>query len=120
MFSNAKAQSWWNLRLRLENSLRLLKGEKIDRKDYYLSFSSDIKDLDSIFLELAQATYEEDNSGRIKVDKVPGMNSVIVEGKDKPRKSPNKADAIVYSFVDDLEGGLRAHQPKSRKVKVIG
>jgi phage terminase large subunit len=119
MFANAKAQSWWNLRLRLENSLKLIKGEKLDRDDYYLSFSSAIPDLDSIFNELAQATFEEDNSGKIKVDKAPGMHTVEIEGKDKDRRSPNKADAIIYSFVGDLVRGLQAHKSVVKKAKVI-
>lgn len=120
MFSNAKAQSWWNLRLRLENSMRLLKGLKIDRKDYYLSFSSELDKIDSIFLELAQATFEEDNSGRIKVDKAPGIREIEIDGKKKQRKSPNKADAINYSFAGDLIRGLQAHRPQTKQVKVIG
>lgn len=119
-FRNAKAQSWWNLRLRLENSMRLLRGEKIDRPDYYLSFSSDIKNLDSIFTELAQATFEEDNSGKIKVDKAPGVRTIVIEGKDKERKSPNKADGIIYSFAGDLVKGLKAHRAGTKKAEVIG
>jgi hypothetical protein len=98
--------------------MKLLRGEKIDRKDYYLSFSSKVKGLDSIFLELAQATYEEDNSKRIKVDKAPGVHTIEVDGKDKERKSPNKADALIYAYAGDLERGLKAHQPKSRRAKV--
>lgn len=120
MFVNAKAQSWWNVRLRLENSMRLLRGERIDRPDYYLSFSSDIKNLDSIFTELAQATFEEDNSGKIKVDKAPGVRKVSIEGKEKDRKSPNKADGIIYSFAGDLANGIKAHTRGVKKAEVIG
>ena len=120
MFANPKAQTWWNLRLRAENSLRLLRGQEIDRKDYFLSFSSEIPNLDRIFMELAQATYEEDNSGKIKVDKAPGVREVIVEGKRKTEKSPNLGDGTNYAFAGDLAKGLRAFQPASKKVKVIG
>ena len=119
MFSNAKAQSWWNIRLRLENSMRLIRGEKLDRADYYLSFSSDIKDLDSIFMELAQATFEEDNSGKIKVDKVPGVRKILIDGKEKDRKSPNKADGILYAYAGDLVKGLKAHTHGTKKAEVI-
>ena len=89
--------------------MRLLRGEKIDRKDYYLSFSSDIKNLDSIFMELAQATFEEDNSGKIKVDKAPGVRTVLIDGKEKDRKSPNMADGCNYAYAGDLVNGLKAH-----------
>jgi len=120
MFKNAKAQGWWNLRLRLENSMRLLRGEKIDRSDYYLSFSSQLTNRETIFTELSQATYEYDNSGRIKVDKAPGMRKVEVEGKDKDRKSPNLADSTKMAFAGDLIYGLKAHQEAPMKAKVIG
>lgn len=120
MFANAKAQLWWNFRLRLMNSMRLIRGKKIDRKDYFISFDSDIEGLESIFRELAQATFEEDNSGRIKVDKAPGIHTVEVEGKDKERRSPNNADAILLSFAGDISSGLRAHQPGRKKAKVYG
>lgn len=119
-FKNAKAQIWWNLRLRLENSMRLLRGEKIDRNDYYLSFSSLIPNLDSIFMELAQATYEEDNSDKIVVDKAPGVYTVQIDGKDKKRRSPNLGDGCNMAFAGDLTNGIRAHQPGVRKAEVIG
>lgn len=118
-FLNAKAQSWWNVRLRLENSMRLIRGEKIDRNDYYLSFSPAITDLDSIFLELSQATFDEDNSGKIKVDKDPAIKEIEIDGKKRTRKSPNKADSLNYSFASDLQSGIQAHIPKGRKAEVI-
>jgi phage terminase large subunit len=118
-FLNAKSQGWWNLRLRLENSMRLIRGEKIDRNDYYLSFSPEIDDLDSIFLEMSQATFEEDNSGKIKVDKDPALKEIEVDGKKKFRKSPNKADSIKYAFASDLHNGIQAHRPKVKKAEVF-
>jgi hypothetical protein len=53
------------------------------------------------------------------VDKAPGMHTVEIEGKDKDRRSPNKADAIIYSFVGDLVRGLQAHKSVVKKAKVI-
>lgn len=119
MFANLKAQGWWNLRLRAENSLRLLRGEKIYPEDYYLSFSSTIPDLDSMLRELAQATFRYNNSGRLLVDKTPGMNTVIVDGEEVERKSPNKADACKYAFASDLAGGIQAHSAQRLTVEVI-
>ena len=108
-FKNVKAQLWWNGRLRLQNSMKLLAGHKIDRDGYYLSFSSEIKDLDMLFSELSQATYKTDSGGRIQVDKAPGIKEIQVDGKSKLIKSPNKADSTILSFARDLQFGLRAH-----------
>ena len=108
-FKNLKSQSWWNIRMRLENSIKLIKGHKIDRDGYYLSFSSDIKDLDGLFSELSQATYKIDSGGRVQVDKCPGIKMIRVDGKQKEKRSPNRADAVVYSIAHDLKFGLRAH-----------
>lgn len=108
-FKNLKAQSYWNLRLRLENSMKLLQGKDLDRPEYYLSFSSDIKELDHMFSELSQATYSSDTSGRIIIDKCPGIKEIKVEGKTKKIRSPNDADSCGYSFADDFIGkGLRS------------
>ena len=87
-FKNAKAQQWWNLRLRLQNSLKLLDGKKIDRDDYFLSFEGTIDDWRDTFIELAQATYREDNSGRKIVDKIPGMKTIVIDGKEEQVESP--------------------------------
>lgn len=108
-FKNVKAQLWWNMRLRLKNSMKLLEGHKIDRDGYFLSFSSKIPGLDSLFSELSQATYKTDGGGRILVDKAPGVKNIRVDGKQKVIKSPNKADSTILSFAKDLEFGLRAH-----------
>ncbi len=119
MFLNIKAQAWWNLRLRLDNSMRLIKGRKIDRPDYFLSFSSEIPGLESIFLELSQATWEETTAGKIKIDKSPGEKTKLIEGKNKIRKSPNKGDSVKMSFAGDLRGGLRAHKATPQKMKAV-
>jgi len=108
-FKNVKTQLWWNLRLRLKNSMKLLEGHKLDREGYYLSFNSSIPNLDSLFSELSQATYKTDGGGRIMVDKAPGNKEISVDGKKKVIKSPNKADSCILSFAKDLEFGLRAH-----------
>lgn len=108
-FKDVKSQLWWNLRLRLQNSMKLIEGKELDRQGYYLSFSSGISELDSLFSELSQATHKIDGGGRILVDKSPGIKEIRVEGRVKRVKSPNKADSTLLSFARDLEYGLRAH-----------
>lgn len=110
-FKNAKSQQWWNLRLRAENTIRMLEGETVARPDYYLSFdSSTIPEvqLETLLKEIAQASYKEDASGRIVIDKAPGDYEVEVEGKKEKRRSPNDGDSCGYSFIHDfIDRGLR-------------
>lgn len=116
-FKNAKSQQWWNLRLMVQNTLKLLDGKKIDREDYFLSFEGDIEDWRDAFIEMSQATYKEDNSGRKQIDKIPGIRtSMGTDGKETKYKSPNIADAIGYAFVGGFENGLRAHAEEITKI----
>ena len=108
-FKNAKAQQWWNLRLRLENTLNLLNGEKSARPQYILSFDPKLPDLDNLLLELAQATFAEDSSGRIFIDKMPASIVFLESGKKKRLRSPNLADAVGYSLLRSCYRGLKAN-----------
>lgn len=94
-FSKANSQLWWNLRLRVENTIKALDGEKVDlNKCFFIDGS--IYDIDKILAELSQCVYD-DTSGKIVVDKAP-------DGAD----SPNTADAIILSFANDIKKGLKA------------
>lgn len=95
-FRNLKAQSWWHLRLRVENTLRLIDGEQIN-PDSCLFIDGNIPCLDKMLLELAQASYKHED-GKLMVDKAP----------DDGMKSPNMADAVVMSFVHSFKKGLKA------------
>jgi len=95
-FSKVNAQAWWNLKLRLENTLKVLDGEKINLdKCFFLSGKLD--NLENVLLELSQCVYD-DSTGKIKIDKAP-------EG----RPSPNLADSIVLSFAHDIRKGLKSN-----------
>jgi phage terminase large subunit len=107
-FSNAKAQQWWNLRMRLENSMKIIQGKPVSRDDYYLSIDSSIQDIDLLIRELSQATYTEDASKRKKIDKAPAVD------EETKRRSPNIADAIGYAFADDFKRGLRVAAKKDK------
>ena len=105
-FKNCKSQQWWNLRLRAENTLRLLDGETIRDPSYYLSFDSSTIEpeaMDSLLRQLTQATWKEDSSGRIVIDKCPGDYEVTVDGKKEKRRSPNDGDSCGYAFVRDFQ-----------------
>ena len=94
-FHRVNAQAWWNLRLRVENTIKLLDGEKIDPAKCFF-IDGNIENLDEILAELSQCVYD-DSSGKIKVDKAP-------DGAP----SPNLADSIVMAFANDIKKGLKA------------
>jgi hypothetical protein len=95
-FAKLNAQAWWNLRLRVVNTRKLLRGEKVNPAKC-LFFDSKIHGLDKLLLELSQALYDYDASNRIKIIKAP-----------KDAQSPNLADACTMAFVYDIRRGLKA------------
>ena len=94
-FAMQNSQAWWNLKLRVQQTLMALEGEKVDL-DKCFFISSDIQDIDMLLVELSQCVYD-DSSGKIKVDKAP-------DGAD----SPNKADSVIMAYASDIRKGLKA------------
>ncbi len=86
-FSNAKAQAWWALRIRFQNTYRaVVEGMEID-PDEIISISPDLKELSALVMELSQPTYTINQVGKIVVDKKPDGT-----------KSPNLADAVMICY----------------------
>lgn len=88
-FANLKAQSWWWLRLRFQETFRALEGRDYD-PDFIISLSSehiDAKELALLTTELSQPTYTKNGSGKILVNKQPDGAS-----------SPNRADSVMICF----------------------
>jgi len=88
-FANLKAQSWWWLRLRFQETFRALEGRDYD-PEFIISLSSeDIapKELALLTTELSQPTYTKNGSGKILVNKQPDGAS-----------SPNRADSVMICF----------------------
>lgn len=97
-FSNRKAQSWWALRVRFENTYqRRVKGRDDISIDDCISINPQLVHLQKLCRELSQPTYGLNERGKIKVNKAPD---------DTP--SPNLADSVVIAFA-----------PKTRKRKGI-
>lgn len=86
-FGNAKAQGWWDLRNRFEETYKAVNGKKDYNKDNLISISSLIPNLKKLLIELSQPTYKENNVGKIIVDKMPDT-----------ALSPNLADALMIAF----------------------
>jgi len=86
-FANRKAQGWWNLRIRVENTYKwVVKGIKCD-PDEILSIPSNLPEAMKLIAELSQPTYETNGLGKIVINKKPdGM------------PSPNMADDVMMLF----------------------
>lgn len=94
-FLNAKAQAWWELRIRFQRTFRAVQavkaGERIDyAADDLIVLSSKITDLGKLERELSQPTYTQTTAGKIIVDKAPKDPTT-----GRARKSPNKGDAVM-------------------------
>lgn len=86
-FGNLKAQSWWALRLRFQNTFRaVVQGMPFD-PDSIISIDPALDELNNLISELSQPTYSINQVGKVIVDKVP-------EGA----ASPNLADAVMISY----------------------
>ena len=87
-FANLKAQSWWSLRMRFQNTYRALKGMEYE-PDNLISLSSEIdkNEFDQLVMELSQPTYMKNGVGKILVNKQP--DGAV---------SPNRADSVMICF----------------------
>lgn len=88
-FANLKAQSWWSLRLRFQETFRALDGREYD-PDMIISLSSkdiDSKELALLTTELSQPTYTKNGVGKILVNKQPDGTA-----------SPNRADSVMICY----------------------
>jgi phage terminase large subunit len=86
-FANAKAQAWWNLRLRFLRTYRaVVEGHAYD-PDEIISLSSYLPQLNKLTLELSQPTYSQNGAGKIVINKTPDGS-----------RSPNYADAVMIRY----------------------
>lgn len=89
-FTNRKAQAWWALRKRFQDTHRAV-VEKMDiNPDNIISISSKLPLLNKLMSELSQPTWSLSNTGKVLVDKKP-------DGV----KSPNLADAVMIAFASN-------------------
>ena len=86
-FANAKAQAWWALRLRFQETHRaVVDGMPID-EERIISIDPKLPELIALTMELSQPTYSINQVGKVVIDKQP-------EGT----KSPNLADAVMIAY----------------------
>ncbi len=94
-FSRRNAQLAWALRLRAMMTRRFMDGEDVN-PEYCLFIDPKIPRLESFLAELGQPEWEEDASGRVKIEKCP-------DGAP----SPDLYDAAILAFGVDSRYGLR-------------
>ncbi|MHB0992714.1 MAG: TerL protein [Burkholderiales bacterium] len=94
-FGNLKAQAWWGLRSRFQQTYRaVVEGMDYD-PDEIISISSRIPYYQRLASELSQPTYSVNGAGKILVDKSPDGT-----------KSPNLADSVMIAFAPKSKHGL--------------
>lgn len=99
-FMNAKAQAWWDLRVRFQRTFRAINAIKEGQPNPYnpddlISINGKMPNLAKLLLELSQPTFTESTIGKIVVDKTP-------EGT----RSPNLADAVMIVYAPRKAGFL--------------
>jgi phage terminase large subunit len=95
MFLNMKAQAWWSLRIRFQNTYRAVIEGMDFKADDLISISEEIPPSDRQMLlnELSQPTYSFNATGKMQVDKAPNGT-----------KSPNLADTVMIKFAPGGSG----------------
>lgn len=93
-FLNAKAQGWWALRIRFQNTYRAVVEGMDYQADDIISISEDIpaKRRNALTNELSQPTYSFNAAGKMLVDKSPAGT-----------KSPNIGDAVMIRYAPGAE-----------------
>jgi len=88
-FLNAKAQGWWELRVRFQRTFRAVQAGALGNYDVddLICLNGSMPALSSVIMELSQPTYEQTTAGKIAVVKTPPGT-----------KSPNYADSIMIRF----------------------
>lgn len=90
-FLNRKAQSWWFLRQKFQNTFRAVNGFPYDPEEI-ISIPTNLPNLSKLQLELVQPTYSIQPSGKIMIDKAPANT-----------RSPNLADSVMMCFAPVLK-----------------
>lgn len=86
-FANCKSQAWWGLRMRFQNTHRLINGDKEVDRDNLIFLPSTLPLLNKLTSELSQPTFALNTAGKILINKKPDGT-----------KSPNLADAVMICF----------------------
>ena len=97
LFARRNAQAWYWLRIRAQNTQRLMNGDKVDPMDCLFIDPQGIREFEEFKAELAQPQWKYDTA----------MRMVAVKADEKAgERSPDFGDASVMSFAADTERGM--------------
>lgn len=96
-FMNAKAQGWWELRVRFQRTFRAVEAHKVGEPvpyhiDDLVVLRSTMPNLGKVMRELSQPTYDKTTAGKIIINKAPKLPD------GRTAKSPNLADDVMMMF----------------------
>lgn len=95
-FLNFKAQAWWSLRFKFQQTHRAVIGQLKDfNPEEIISISSKLKLLSKLLMELPQPTFTITTTGKIQIDKAPDNT-----------RSPNLADSVNMVYSPRRSSGL--------------
>lgn len=92
MFSNAKAQAYWELMLRFKRTYQMIVLKKSYPFEDLISLDSEIEELDELVAEISQPTQGFNLAGKIVINKTP-----------EESKSPNRMEALVIQSIIEPE-----------------
>lgn len=96
MFSNLKAQVWWDIADRIRDTYNAVtKGLPIEA-DSIISISSEIDCIDDLIIELSSPLKDTDETGRVKVESKDDLAKRGI-------KSPNLADAFIMAYYKPVQ-----------------
>ena len=95
-FDGRNTQMGWSLRLRAQRTERLLKGDTTVNPKYCFFINPKIPHLNELVSQLSQPSYQETNSGKVKVDKYAETHN-----------SPDLYDATILAFSRDSSRGIK-------------
>ncbi len=93
-FANYKAQSWWDFRLRFENTVNAILGREHE-PGFFVSLQDGYPEFAQLCIELSQPVYRQTEGGKIIVDKCPDGHKETVK---KTVRSPNLADSAMMAY----------------------
>lgn len=98
MFSNIKAQAWWQMRDRFSKTYKAVREGADYPPDELISLSSTLPHLEQLKAELSRPMVDYDNNGRAKVESKKDMAKRGIP-------SPNLADSLIMSFAPTEQSG---------------
>jgi phage terminase large subunit len=102
-FFNKRAQYWWKLRERFENTWRAIEQKKYINPDDMISLSSSIESLDQLRSEVCRIPLKRNNNGKIQI-----LSKIEMAKKPYQLPSPNMGDSLMMSMFSPKANAAQA------------